>query len=274
MLELPESFALAQQVRERLIGKGILSVAANRSPHKFAWFFGEAQDYPRLLQGRAVDGAAAWGGFIEIRLGDMRLVFGDGVRLRLYPAGEPLPEKHQLCLGLDDGSSLLATVQMYGGIWAFQEGENDNPYYLVAREKPSPLTDAFDEAYFASLLEAGSPKLSAKAFLATEQRIPGLGNGCLQDILFAARVHPKKKIGALSDGQLDGVYHSVKQVLAAMAQKGGRDTETGLGGQPGGYTTILSKNTWRSPCPVCGGEILRQAYLGGNVYICPACQPE
>lgn|GEM_PF-2077218 len=30
-----------------------------------------------------------------------------------------------------------------------------------------------------------------KAFLATEQRIPGLGNGVLQDILWTARIHPK-----------------------------------------------------------------------------------
>jgi formamidopyrimidine-DNA glycosylase len=42
-------------------------------------------------------------------------------------------------------------------------------------------------------------KLSLKAALATEQRIPGLGNGSLQDILWQAHLHPKRKTNTLSD---------------------------------------------------------------------------
>jgi len=72
---------------------------------------------------------------------------------------------------------------MYGGIIAFRKNF-DNPYYLGALSKPSPLDDAFDEACFGRLLSDAKSNLSAKAFLATEQRIPGLGNGVLQDILF------------------------------------------------------------------------------------------
>ncbi|MCQ4762422.1 hypothetical protein NE555_17590, partial [Alistipes onderdonkii] len=41
----------------------------------------------------------------------------------------------------------------------------------------SPLGDGFDAAYFDRLVAGAKPNLSAKAFLATEQRIPGLGNG-------------------------------------------------------------------------------------------------
>ncbi len=48
------------------------------------------------------------------------------------------------------------------------------PDYLSAITQPWPLTDAFDRAYFDTLLKPGTGWLSAKAFLATEQRIPGL----------------------------------------------------------------------------------------------------
>ncbi|HWQ74919.1 MAG TPA: zinc finger domain-containing protein [Syntrophomonas sp.] len=41
----------------------------------------------------------------------------------------------------------------------------------------------------------------------------------------------------------------------------------------GRYRTILSKNTVGKPCPVCGSEILKAAFMGGAVYWCPACQP-
>ncbi len=61
-------------------------------------------------------------------------------------------------------------------------------------EKPSPLSEKFDLEYFNSILSGtGTEKLSAKAVLATKQRIPGLGNGTLQDILFNAGIHPQKK---------------------------------------------------------------------------------
>jgi formamidopyrimidine-DNA glycosylase len=114
--------------------------------------------------------------------------------------------------------------------------------------------------------------LSAKAFLATEQRIPGLGNGVLHDILWTARIHPRRKLATLSDDKMGRMYDAVKSVLPAMAEQGGRDTERDLFGQPGGYKTILSKHTLGTPCPVCGSTIQKATYLGGSIYFCPACQ--
>jgi formamidopyrimidine-DNA glycosylase len=274
LLEIPEAFTLANQLNETVRGKTVACAAANQSPHKFTWYFGDPEDYPQKLGGRSIDGADAQGGNVELRLGDMRLLLQDGVNLRFLAAGESVPKKHQLCLRFEDDSLLCATVSMYGGIAAFREGENDNPYYLVAKEKPSPLGDGFDAAYFESLCSgyASFSKLSAKAFLATEQRIPGLGNGVLQDLLWRAKIHPKRKMGSLSDQELSGLYRSIKQTLAAMAEGGGRDTERDLFGRQGGYRTVLSRNTYALPCPVCGGALYKEAYLGGSIYYCALCQ--
>jgi formamidopyrimidine-DNA glycosylase len=123
------------------------------------------------------------------------------------------------------------------------------------------------------LIKNAKQTLSAKAFLATEQRIPGLGNGSLQDILFHVGIHPKRKLNSLSSKEKDKLYQSVKQTIRDMVIKGGRDTEKDLFGQCGGYKTTLSNKTYKEPCPQCGSEIIRQAYLGGNVYFCPKCQP-
>jgi formamidopyrimidine-DNA glycosylase len=64
----------------------------------------------------------------------------------------------------------------------------------------------------------------------------------------------------------------VKTTLSAMATQGGRDTELDLFGHPGGYKTILCKNTVNKPCPVCGITIKKEAYMGGSVYYCEKCQ--
>jgi len=273
MIELPESATLSEQMHQTLAGKTIRHVEAGRSPHRFAFYHGAPEDYPARLVGKQVGGARAYGGQVELSAEDMRLVLHDGVNVRyFYPEEEP-PQKHQLLLAFEDGSALVCTVQMYGGLHAFRDGENDNPYYQVAKEKPSPLLDAFDRRYFESMARQVKPAVSVKALLATQQRIPGLGNGVLQDILFRARVNPKTKCGRLTVQEWDGLFRSVKETLAEMTVKGGRDTEKDLFGCPGGYRSILSAKTAKTPCPVCGGEIVRQAYMGGNVYYCPVCQP-
>jgi len=210
---------------------------------------------------------------LEIKVDDTVLVFSDGVNLRFHRKDEKRPPKHQLLLEFEDLSALSASVQMYGGLWAFKDGEFDNIYYRQAKEKPSPLSDTFDKAYFDGLVSQPEvQKLSAKAFLATEQRIPGLGNGVLQDILYNAKIHPKKKLSSLTDSDLELLFSSVKNTLAEMTAQGGRDTEKDLFGTFGGYRTKLSKKSINKPCPICQTVIKKQSYMGGSIYYCEGCQ--
>ena len=60
----------------------------------------------------------------------------------------------------------------------------------------------------------GYRKKSAKALLATDQMIPGLGNGVLQDILYLARVHPKTKIAVLSPGEKGRAFRVCEEGFA------------------------------------------------------------
>lgn len=272
MLEIPEAATIARQAQETILGRTIVHAVAGQSPHGFAFYTGDPALYGDMLKGKPLTSAKAYGGHVELEAGDCVLSFHDGVNLRYVAPGEKRPEKHQLLLELADQSALVCTVQMYAGLLCFPKGTPQNFYYDVAREKPSPLTDAFDEAYFASLLTDAAKKLSAKAFLATEQRIPGLGNGALQDILWTAKVHPKRKMSTLSDGETAALFHAVKGVLLAMAAQGGRDTEKDLFGHAGGYRTVMSKHNEAGLCPHCGGPVKRMSYLGGNVYVCQGCQ--
>jgi formamidopyrimidine-DNA glycosylase len=76
----------------------------------------------------------------------------------------------------------------------------------------------------------------------------------------------------LSAGEIGRMFEAVKSVLAEMTERGGRDTERDLFDQPGGYKTVLSKNTVGLPCPLCGTIILKEAYMGGSIYVCQGCQ--
>lgn len=275
MIEIPEAISLSEQINQTIKGKKINHVIVNQSPHKFAWFLGNPDEYNSKLNGKTIEKAYAYGGLVELSLGITKLLFGDGVNLKYFIEGEKLPKKHQLLIKFDDESILTATVQMYGGMWCFEDGKFDNEYYIIAKEKPSPLSKEFDfEYYMKMVLDERLQKKSIKALLATEQRIPGLGNGVLQDILFNAKIHPKRKVSTISNEEVERLYHSIKSTLHEMTIKGGRDTEKDLFGCSGGYATKLSKKTLNRPCIVCGGNIIKKAYLGGSVYYCEGCQVE
>jgi formamidopyrimidine-DNA glycosylase len=273
MLELPESHVLAAQLQKAVARKKIRSVMAAFTPHKLAWYIGDPANYSALLVGKTISDASAYGGMVEAKADNSNILFWEGVSVRFHKPGESRPERHQLLIDFEDGAAISAAVQMYGGLGCFPEGELDNPYYRTARQKPSPLSSGFDNAYFALLLsDPAVQKLSAKALLATEQRIPGLGNGVLQDILFNAGIHPRKKVNTLSSADQKKLFASLKNTLSGMVKGGGRDTETDLYGRPGKYRTILSRKTVGTPCISCRTTIKKANYLGGSIYFCDKCQ--
>ena len=273
MIELPEAVNLAKQLTDTIGGKKIAGVVAGFSPHKFTWYHRDPKDYDALMRGKTIGTATSHGGIVEIRAENTKILLNDGPVLGFHHKDESRPKKHQLLIEFDDSTAVSASVQMYAGIICFKDDEYESPYYDVARARPSPLSDEFGREYFNRLVASPDvQKLSAKAFLATEQRIPGLGNGVLQDILYNARVHPKRKVATLSDGERDALFTSMKSTLQEMTAQGGRDTEKDLFGEPGGYQTKLSKNTVGQSCPVCGGTIIKQPYLGGSIYFCDGCQ--
>ena len=49
-------------------------------------------------------------------------------------------------------------------------------------------------------------------------------DGVLQDILWAARIHPKRKTADLSAEEIGAMFRAVKSVLRDMVEQDGRDT--------------------------------------------------
>ena len=273
MIELPETYVLAKQINTAIAGKTIKTATANAHPHAFAFYTGDPASYGAMLEGKAVvsanPGKGSNGGSTEIHCEDMQLRISTPIKY--HTQGSKLPKSHQLLLEFDDDSFMSCTVQMWGGMYCSPAAKREDDNNIIT---PSPLDEAFDEAYWDRLLESAKPVLSMKALLATEQRIPGLGNGVLHDILFNARLNPKRKLETLSDDDKIRLFKHVKSTLKKMRDAGGRDTEKDLFNQPGGYQTILSAISWKRSgrCPVCAMSIVRSAYLGGTIYYCPACQ--
>lgn len=272
MLELPESYTISKQIEQALSGKIISYIELMHTPHKFAFFHGEKDKFSDWLEGQRIVGAAYHGGMVEVDTEDYMIVFADGAYPKYYEDKKKFPKNHQLAIYFDDETAVFVSIQMYGFISIYPKGECTEEYYISSSSKPSPLENEFTFDYFKSLYSANGKKMSAKAFLATEQRIPGLGNGVLQDILWDAAIDPRFDMTDATQEDLRSLYTSVRKLLKEMCELGGRDTEKDLFGNKGRYITQLSKNSLNEPCMKCGYEIHKVSYMGGTIYFCEHCQ--
>lgn len=274
MLEYPEVITTSKLLNEVICGKIVTEVLPPVKLHKFCWFNGDPNMYDSLLSGVSVIGASGFGIFVEIDFSNGKhLCFNDGVRARFFvdDSYPDIPNNYQLKIRFSDGSCLVFTVTMYGGLY-LHDGDYDNEYYIKSRNSFSPESKEFHDSFYEQM-ETCKKSMSAKAFLATDQHFPGIGNGVIQDILFAARINPRQTISSLDPEKKDTLFSCTVKILDEMISHGGRNTEVDIFGNPGSYKALMSKETLSDPCPCCGATIVKEAYLGGSVYYCPVCQP-
>lgn len=270
MIEFPESICLSLQLNENVIGKKVAKVLPATKVHKFCWFNCDASEYEEKIINSKIISAHGFGIYVEIEFDNGNfLCINDGVNIRLI-SSENKPENYQLLIDFDDKTALVFTVAMYGGI-ILHDSNYDNEYYTISKQSLSPLSPEFESLFFEKLTTE-KQSLSAKAFLATQQRFPGIGNGVLQDILFAANILPQRKIGTFDYYEKIKLFNCTVSVLKAMVDCNGRDTEKDIFAKNGNYITKMSKNSIANGCPNCNGKIIKETYLGGSVYYCPNCQ--
>ncbi len=275
MFELPEIINLARQLEETVVGKRIVRVEVPTDRPKFLFLSPDTPAFERVLVGRRIEEAVSRGRWIFCRLDDERtLLFGEfGGRLLFHAAETSIPAKRHWIAEFDDGSHLSLAIQMWGFLGALTEAEiARHPY--AGTLAFTPLDASFTEAAFFERLDrhAAGENKPIKAFLTHSPNVAGIGNGYLQDVLFRARLSPKRKASNLSLDERRALYDALRKTLREAADLGGRDTERDLFDRPGGYTALLDGRAAGRPCPTCGASVVKIQYLGGSCYVCPRCQ--
>lgn len=275
MIELPGATVIAQQINEELTGKRIEYGNRGNSPHKFAFTSGTAEEYEQILKGKTIGPARGHGSaiLVPIEPGHMLVLGGGGERILYHQEERTHPKKHQLWLRFADGTSLTVTVQGWGNVMLLPQATAGEHRHVQSDRIP-PLSDGFTWEHFQGLFESVDPESSksCKFFLISEPGVWGIGNGCLQDILYHAGLHPKRKIVDVGEDTKRALYDAIVSTLSQMVELGGRESERDLYGTRGQYVRILDSKTKGQPCPQCATPIEKSQYLGGAIYFCPTCQ--
>ncbi len=276
MIEYPEAVVLAGQMNQALKGKVIESGSRGNAEHKFAFYTLTAQEYVEILRGKTIGEASAFANMIILKLEPgYALVFGEGgERIILHEDETSLPPKYQFFLRFTDGKLLTVTIQMWGSLRLLRQEEVSVGRNFYGYEQVPPLSEAFTLDYFKGLFAALDPKCkdAIKFFMISKPGVCGLGNGYLQDVLFQARIHPRRRAVDVNPAEQAALYHAVRDILSRAVAAGGRDSELDLFGRPGGFHKTLDSASAGRPCPVCATPIEKIQFLGGASYFCPKCQ--
>lgn len=141
---------------------------------------------------------------------------------------------------------------------------------LAAELGPEPLSKHFTLDGFLAAAEVS--RQPAKLFLMHQGNVAGLGNIYAAEVLFRARLDPRKpmnqvsarKVAALHEGIVGVLTDAVQSAVAAYAGPGAFHSEENF--------PVAVYDREGEPCVRCRRRVLRIPQGGRSTYFCPGCQ--
>jgi formamidopyrimidine-DNA glycosylase len=268
--ELPEVTVISEDVGSLANGRKVLRAAVFRPEVTNV----EPEEFARRLVGRTLRGTGRRGKITLLDFGEVvgvvHLVISGRV-LRLGGWREP-DRFHTAVLEFEGGVVLAFTRLWLGYFDLYEPGEVDK-HPLISRLGPDPFSQAFTPEYLASVFRR---RASVKGLLLDQSVVAGLGNIYVDEVLFAAGVHPTRKANTLSPQEIGAIHAATRDILRGAIELRGTtfDSYHDAFGESGRFQHQLKVfDRAGEPCPSCGTEISKSRVAGRGTYTCSSCQP-
>ena len=277
-IELPEAKILAEQMSRALRGKRIKSYRLRDCERlqKIGFINRDTRAFDQLVD-RRVESVISRGNAIRVEL-------DDGMNIILFPeyGGEvfyhssetTVPEKFHLKIDFGDKTALTVRLTSMGGIQVLKDAELKSSYVFKRDFNPemiSPIDEDFTFERFSRLLAKNNKALKS-VLVGKDAIVVGLSNSAFQDIIYRAKLHPKRKASELKLDEQKALYGADKFVLQERIRLNGKDQFFDLHQNQGRYTPAMGPNMRKQKCSVCGTPIDELSHGGGKVFVCSKCQ--
>ena len=269
MAELPELIILAGQMDKELPSKEFQQGELRQEKSLNL----TAEEFIQKTRGKNVIKVYNKGKWIFIQLSEdyhLLLNLGMGADILYHESGADLPEEYQCLFQFTDGSSFSCKFWWIGRAELLQDEEL--PQHKATKDIAiSPLDAEFTTEHFRELCGARS---QIKNLILNQKKIGGIGNVYIHDILFRAKIHPKKIANTLETCKVDNLHSIIQENLKNAIEIGGLAYEKDFYGQNNGFDRDYFLVAYKEgePCPECGGTIEKIKTGSTSSYICPHCQ--
>jgi formamidopyrimidine-DNA glycosylase len=153
-------------------------------------------------------------------------------------------------------------------------------YLLLPGADPSAVPGFADQGEEAGTLawtaddfakRAKATRRELRNLLMDDEFIAGIGNAYADEILWAARLHPKRRISSLDEGEMDRLRGALRATLERASEIVEAQLPPELGTKVRTHMNV--RGHAGEPCPRCGTKIVRTRHGLDEMYVCPKCQP-
>jgi formamidopyrimidine-DNA glycosylase len=219
------------------------------------------QTAARRLTGRQLGRGRRWGKWLLVPVGDSTLLlhFGMTGLLKWSSSRDGHPHRHdRLLFETADGVLSYRNMRRFGGVW-LARGDAE------VEKVTGPLgPDAMDVDGRELAQMLGTRRGGIKAALMDQRLIAGIGNLLSDEVLWRARIHPKRRANDLSEREVRALDRELGQTIAACNRRGR------IPGDPGWLTRV--RGIRGAECPRCGTRLGRGKVAGRTACWCPRCQ--
>ena len=277
-IELPEAKILAEQMNNVLKDKRIKSYDLQNYERlqRIGMMDKDLTTFERILNQQVIS-VKSRGNVIRLKLSNkMNLILAPeyGGKIFYLSRNHSEPSKYHLKVTFNDDTILTVRLTSMGLIHAAKDNELQK-LYVYQRDfnenVASPLDSAFTFEQFSQLLSQKNTMLKP-VLVGKDAIVVGLSNSAFQDILYRARLHPKRKAAKLSSDEKRRLYDAMRFVLRERVNKNGKSLFYDLYGNQGGYIPAMGPHLKQETCQTCGTAIMKLSVGGGSVYLCPQCQ--
>ena len=269
MAELPELMVLSKQMNDELKSKEIKSVDVIQEKCLNM----EADSFKDQIAGKSIKKVYNKGKWIFFELTDsyhLLLNLGMGADILYYNTGENSTEEYQCRFNFTDNSGFTCKFWWFGHVDLVPDNQlsDHKPTKDVAI---SPLDADFTFDYFKKIFKG---RAMIKNIILNQKKVGGIGNVYIHDILFKAKLHPKKSANSLEPSQIDNLFQIMVENLKYALDKKGLAYEKDFYGENGEFSKDYFLVAYKEgeKCPDCG-EIIEKIKTGStSSYICPECQ--
>lgn len=191
----------------------------------------------------------------------------------LFPEQLPDNKHFHVFFDLDDGSTLVyQDVRKFGTMELLLPNQVD-AYFKKKKIGPEPTKESFDLSAFARAL--WQSKKVIKPYLLDQTLVAGLGNIYVDEVLWAAKIHPERSSSSLTESEITLLHDNIIRILQLGIDKGGTTIRTyhnafGEDGNMQQFLQVYGKTG--EPCPRCATPIEKIKVGGRGTHLCPACQ--
>lgn len=181
--------------------------------------------------------------------------------------GEKGPYTRQI-FKFSDGTQLIFNDVRKFGWWKYIKSSKD----IEKTFGPEALETSLN--VFQDILQK-RPNAKIKPLLMDQKFIAGIGNIYSDEILFAAKVQPLRRVKTLTSGEIKAIWSNIGKILKEAIKNRGtseRDYVDALG-KKGDYLKYLKVYRKEGQkCPRCGGTVKRIKIGSRSAHFCPRCQ--